>query len=170
MSNVDEGAWGMNDPTHSWSRRAPILTRVLEWVNAGIHPVEGDSWMVLGARVFEAKNSNGEPMMILDERRGDPKERKWSSDMQVWVGKIFDARRTSLEQCAPKVCNVELPPSDWRAGAEPDPTEIADDLDTMYSMEVIGKLEEIVRRAALLSPHKINVGQIHKAEMRAYFQ
>ena len=64
---------------------------------------------------------------------------------------------------------MELPP-EWRTMQEPSPAERDDDLDALYSSELIGKLDRIVDRAASLDPHKVDVGQVQDPGTRAYFQ
>jgi len=156
-----------------WSKRAQILERVLDWVNQGRYE-DYESWMLFGGM---GADTGGESKVLFE--KGDLEEEifhEMMGDLQVQAGRLIDARRTSLEGRAPKPnirgmedLSTREPGRDWRAGAEPDQSEIAEYLDAKYSVEVIGKLEKIVRRAALLNPHEVNVSQIHDYNVKACF-
>ena len=157
-----------------WSRRAQILAKVLDWVNQGRYE-DHDSWMLFGGMGTDV----GGEMKVLYEKSDADEEtiHQTAGDLQVHAGKLFDAKRTSLEVRAPKlkVRGMEdlshwQPEPGWRARPEPERSEVAECLDAKYSLELIGKLENIVRRAALLDPHEADTRQIHDDGVRAQFQ
>lgn len=157
MPPTDEGS----------SRRARILKRVLKWVNQDRFD-DHDSWMVFGNRAVDTSGAQEE----LYERCKPEDEPGYQmlGDSQVDVGKVFDARRTSLEDRPPRIFGQDVMPANWRAAKEPNPQDVAELLDARYSAEIVGKLEEIVDRAASLTPHEVSTGKIQEAGVRAYFE
>ncbi len=115
----------------------------------------------------------------LSERNKPEHERAYQmlGDLQVYGGKVLDAKRTSLNRQPPKAVvrgledSADMEPGpDWRAGEEPGPADIAEDLDAHYSLQIIGKLDKIVERATSLDPHKVDASQIPDPNIRAYFE
>jgi hypothetical protein len=168
----------MQSTEEGFSKRAGILKRVVDWVNQGRYDDKG-SWMLFGSRVLATVTDSGGEREELWERNKPEHERAFqlSGDLQIFGGKVLDARRTSLSPRPPKVVLRGLedpeemePGPDWRAMEEPCPAKTAEDLDAHYSSELIGKLDKIVERATSLDPHKVDASQIHDPEIRAYFE
>ncbi|MGD1155769.1 MAG: DUF4145 domain-containing protein [Terriglobia bacterium] len=161
-----------------FSKRAGILKRVLEWVNQGWFE-DHDSWMLFGNKgVIRVTGLTDGEIEELYDRSKPEHERAYqmSGDLRVYVGKVLDARRTSLNRQPPKAVvrglenSADMEPGpDWRAREDLDPSEAADYLDAAYSSELIGKLDEIVERAALLGPHEVDVTQVQQP-ICAYFK
>jgi hypothetical protein len=168
----------MKPPRESFSKRASIFRRVLDWINQGRFQDHG-SWMLFGNKVLIETTTNDTKSEELYEAYKPEHETLYKElgDLQVYGGKVLDARRTTLSSQPPGasigesgiLTNMELPPG-WRTMQEPSPTERDDDLDALYSSELIGKLDRVVDRAASLDPHKVDVGKVHDSGTRAYFQ
>ena len=162
-----------------YSRRARILKRVLDWINQDKFQ-DLDSWMLFGNRsVYTVTDSeNGEQEVLCEGNKPeDERVHQALGDLRVYDGKVLDARRTSLSPRSPKAVvrgledSADIEPGpDWRAMEEPNPTERAEDLDALYSSELIGKLDKIVERATSLDPHMVDACQIPDPNIRAYFE
>jgi hypothetical protein len=168
----------MSSTDERFSRRAGILKRVLEWVNQDRFQDHG-SWMLLGNKVLATvtgvTGGEREELWELNKPELEPGYQTLG-DLQVHSGKLLDARRASLERQPPRsvvrgedLADLVLGP-DWRAMGEPSPTQGAEDLDALYSSELVGKLDRIVERATSLHPHKADASQIRDPGTRAYFQ
>ena len=155
------------------------MRRVLEWVNQDRFQ-DHDSWMLFGNRLlWSITDSAGGEREELSERNKPEHEPAYqmSGDLQVHVGKVLDAKRTSLDRQPPKAAvrgledSADMEPGpDWRTKEESDPAEVAEDLDAHYSLQIIGKLDKIVDRATSLDPHKVDASQIPDPNIRAYFE
>jgi hypothetical protein len=169
----------MQPTAEEFSKRAGILKKVLDWVNQKRFE-DHDSWMIFGNRgVMKVTVDTDPETEELYERNKPEHEQAYQvlGDLQVYGGKLLDARRTSLNPQPPKAIvrgledSADMEPGlDWRAVEEPSPTEKAEDLDAFYAAQLIGKLDKVVERATSLDPHKVDASQIHDSNIRAYFE
>ncbi|MBZ5671568.1 MAG: DUF4145 domain-containing protein [Acidobacteriia bacterium] len=160
------------------SKRAGILKRVLEWVNQDRFE-DHDSWMLFGnkAVIRVTGLTDGETEELCERSKPEHEQAyQMSGDLRIYVGKVLDARRTSLNLQPPKAAvrglenSADMEPGpDWRAREDLDPAEAADYLDAAYSSELIGKLDKIAERAILLGPHEVDVSQAPDP-LRGYFK
>jgi hypothetical protein len=157
-----------------WSERAPILARVLDWVDQRNFEDHG-SWMMLGS-MGSAQVQFGDEPPVLDvyQRHSSELEpiQQALVDLDTELGRYHAAKRMSL---IPPRINIPGPLSPMLKeleGAQPlelGPSDVAEYLDAKYSREILTKLEKIVKRAALLDPHEVDSAQIGSKNVRGSF-
>lgn len=167
-----------------WSRRAGILARVLDWVNQEEFE-DHDSWMLFGGMRSEQLPDELNPArsdFVLSQETTTPAIEKLLralGRLAVEGGRVLDSRRTSLAGSRPAgdvrqdwISDVfqQSGLDDLQDIPEADMDHRAELLDAKFSDEIIGKLEKIVQRAALLDPHDVDSAQIRSKNVRGSFE
>lgn len=146
------------------SKRARLLRRVLDCINANEYDDRGD-YVIFGKELDEIMDEAGIPKREIERDPDRVSLRELASDLKTQTGREHAARRTSLDK-PPLMKRVRgldhLSDEGIRSlveyatrpesGVRPAPSEAKtiDELDAFYAQEVLAKLPKIVSRAAVL--------------------
>lgn len=174
---------GTKGTSHTYSKRASIIKRVLEWIDSGRYD-DCEDYIIFGRDdVYE----------IIEELTGESKSdpdvevlQKLKSHLRVQAGREYAADRVSLhgkpkieafkdlDKLSPEAIQAlyerSQQPSAPNDEAQLRPSEVEDLLDAKYAKEMVQRLEKIVEHVTGINPHEVDASQIHNPGLRVCFE